>query len=93
MLLRAQAESYFEEVLARIADDGRGVTAWEGDCLRAALVMMAMDDYGSAKVALQTCEGGPRRLAQAKCTWKIEDFCNCLAMLKGLAGKPAIVLH
>lgn len=90
MLLRAKAESSFEEVLARIASERRDITAWEGECLRAALVMMAMDDYRAAKQALRACSGASGQLAGAKCALGIEDFSGCLAVLKGMAYRPAI---
>lgn len=57
---RRLVESSFETLLDRIAAEDRDPNAWESQCLSAALIMMANDDYDGAAAAIETCERCPR---------------------------------
>ena len=72
----------FEKVLDKACAERRQLDAWECECLRAALVMMAMNDNVSAQFAIEGSERAPPGVdVNLQPTSTIEDMRACLAML------------
>jgi hypothetical protein len=82
MQLRRRVELAFEKKLGRIASGGEEITAWEAECLRAALMLLAMRDYAGACEAIKACKRSLADRAAASTAWTLDDFRNCLALLK-----------
>lgn len=80
---RHLVEFAFEALLDRIAADGRDLNAWEGRCLRAALIMMADNDYDSAAAAIEACQRYPRHCPGPSSDLMIDDMRALYSMLKG----------
>lgn len=76
------ARKAFEQVLDKVRAERRQLDAWECECLRAALVMMAMNDNAAAQLAIQGSERAPPGVdVNLQPTSTIEDMRACLAML------------
>ena len=79
---REAATRAFERVLDMASAEKRQLDAWECLCLRAALLMMAMNDNGAALRVIENCERVPRGLdVNRQPTFTIDDMRTCLAML------------
>ncbi len=79
---RRLVELSFETMLDKIAAEDRDLNAWESQCLSAALIMMADDDYDGAAGAIEACERGPRDYPDPNRALMIEDMRALYTMLK-----------
>lgn len=98
MELQWSPQLLFERTLASIAAQGREADAWEVECLRAALIMMAAGHDDDAERALEICQQGVSNgRSSTKPTLTIEDFRHCLTMLdsrdNGSREETSAVLH
>lgn len=79
----------FEKVLDKASAEKRQLDAWESECLRAALLMMAMNDQAAAQRAIQRCAHAPPGInVNLQPTFSIEDMRACLAVLR--CSNPAL---
>ena len=79
---REAARNAFEKALDKASAEKRQLDAWEGECLRAALLMMVMNDHGVALQAIENCGRVPSGFdVNLRPTFTIEDMRTCLAML------------
>lgn len=77
------AEQAVVAMLNGITAENREPTAWEGECLRATLIMMAIDDYPRAGSIIDVLGARPSAcptLPASQLT--TEDVRACLAMLR-----------
>ena len=76
------ARKAFERVLEKASAEKRELDAWECEYLRAALIMMAMNDDARAEQTIERCRrASPLVGANLQTTCTIEDMRACLAML------------
>jgi hypothetical protein len=61
--IRTAAESIFEKVPDNASPEKRELGACASECLRTALIMMAMKDYAGAQEAILRCGRASRLLA------------------------------
>ena len=73
----------FQKVLDKATAEKRQLDAWECECLRAALLMMAMNDEAAALQAIERCARAPPGVdVHLQPTFTIEEMRACLAMLE-----------
>jgi len=73
----------FEKVLDKASAEKRQLDAWESECLRAALLMVAMNDQAAAQQAIQRCAHAPPGInVNLQPTFSIEDMRVCLVVLQ-----------
>lgn len=79
---REAARKAFEKVLDQVSTEKRELNAWEGECLRAALIMMVMNDHSGALRAIESCARVPPGFdVNLQPAFTIEGMRACLAMV------------
>ncbi len=73
----------FEKVLDEASADNRQLDAWQCECLRAALLMMAINDDAVAQLAIRGSGSAPPGADTShQSAFTIEDMRRCLAVLE-----------
>lgn len=73
----------FEKVLDKASADNRQLDDWQCECLRAALLMMAINDDAVAQLAIQKSGSAPPGTGTGhQPAFTIEDMRRCLAVLE-----------
>ena len=73
----------FEKVLDKARADNRQLDEWQCQCLRAALLMMAINDDDVAQMAIQGSVSAPPGVGTGhQHAFTIEDMRSCLAVLE-----------